>query len=157
MTFRAYFYKGTRSGVAGIYNRAVRARFRGQYSHVELSFSDGWSASASFEDGGTRFKMIDYSPDNWDYVDLPAEWEPYARGWFLYEATGNKGYDILGNIYQAIGFISHDSARRFCSEAVAAALQIQQAERFEPNQLYIVLKRLVAVYNEAQIACQRAA
>ena len=51
---KAAFYKGTRPGLQGIYSRAVRAIDRGPYSHCELVFSDGLSASASYIDGGVR-------------------------------------------------------------------------------------------------------
>ena len=52
---RTAFYKGTRPGWQGIYSRAVRVIDRGPYSHCELVFSDGLSASASYIDGGVRF------------------------------------------------------------------------------------------------------
>ena len=64
------FYKGTRSGIAGIYSRGVRFITKGKYSHCELIFSDGMSASASFMDGGVRFKRIEYDPAHWDIIDV---------------------------------------------------------------------------------------
>ena len=56
-------YHGTRHGLSGIYNRAVRIVGRGPYSHVELVFAErdavergepveSWSAS--WMDGGVR-------------------------------------------------------------------------------------------------------
>lgn len=45
---RAAFYRGTRPGLQGIYSRAVRWIDRGPYSHSELVFSDGLSASEGF-------------------------------------------------------------------------------------------------------------
>jgi hypothetical protein len=149
-TFRVAFYKGTRPGIPGLYNRLVRARGRGKYSHVEMQFSDGMSASSSFEDGGTRFKRIGYSSGDWDFIDLPAEWEPCARQWFRMAAATNRGYDILGNVHIAFGFLEDSPTKHFCSEAVAKALQIEEAFRLEPNALYTVLKRLVEVYWEAR-------
>src|SRR3546814_7608950 len=41
---------------SGIYSRVTRLVDGGPYSHCELVFSDGLSASASFIDGGVRFK-----------------------------------------------------------------------------------------------------
>lgn len=149
-TFRAYFYKGTRPGTAGIYNRLVRARGDGNYSHVELGFSNGVAASSSFEDKGTRFKTIDFSDGNWDYVDLPAAWEPFAYKWFTQAVKINRGYDLMGNVHIALGFVPNSKDKFFCSEAVGAALRIDEAFRLEPNALYVVLKRMVSVYNEAK-------
>ena len=55
---KAAFYKATRPGWQGIYSRAVRWIDRGPYSHAELVFSDGLSASASYIDGGVRLKRM---------------------------------------------------------------------------------------------------
>lgn len=157
MTFRVYFYKGTRPGLAGVYNRLVRKRARGKYSHVELRFSDGWSASASFEDGGTRFKNIEYSEDRWDYIELPIEWEEYARKFFVCAARNNKGYDLVGNVFIAFGFIKHSIGKFFCSEIVARALKIQGSYRFEPNALHSAVHRAVQAYHEGVWSVTKAA
>jgi hypothetical protein len=149
MSFHIAFYKGTRPGIAGIYNRAVRVRGRGPYSHVELLFSDGWSASSSFSDGGVRFKQIDYRDGNWDILELPPEWEAYARLWFKLNA--GKPYDVMGNVFLAVGFFGDDWNKFFCSEAAAAALKIDQPFRFEPNTLYPTIKRMIDVFNEAKL------
>jgi hypothetical protein len=141
MAFRLAFYRGTRPGIPGLYNRLVRARGRGQYSHVEMVFSDGLSASSSFADGGVRFKKIDYSADHWDFVDLPAELEHRARRYF--EGRVGIGYDIMGNVHLILGFLSHSQNRLFCSEAIMAALGFDEAWRFEPNACYVAVRRLV--------------
>jgi len=75
------FYKGTRAGVAGIYNRGVRAIDAGKYSHCEIIFSDGVSASSSFMDGGVRFKEIEYNSANWDIIEIPWADEITARNY----------------------------------------------------------------------------
>jgi hydroxymethylpyrimidine pyrophosphatase-like HAD family hydrolase len=134
---KAAFYKSTQPGVAGIYNRAVRWWTRGQYSHVELVFGDGVSASSSFTEGGVRFKTIVYNPDKWDFIDLPDELEEAARTWFK-ENEGKK-YDLLGNAHFIFGFIAADQNKYFCSEAIASSLGITDAWRFEPNVLAAVL------------------
>lgn len=43
----AAFYKSTRPGWTGLYNRIIRWWERGDYSHCELIFSDGLAASSS--------------------------------------------------------------------------------------------------------------
>lgn len=130
---RAAFYKGTRPGVAGIYNRLVRWWTRSPYSHVELVMSTGRAWSASFEDGGVRSKLIDFDPAKWDLVDLPAELEQGAEAWFK-ERRGNK-YDLLGNLQFVLAAIPHSRKRWFCSEAVAAALGIPEPWRYDPGTL----------------------
>ena len=46
------FYKGTKDGIAGVYNRGARWIEDGIYSHCEIIFSNGLSASSSFMGGG---------------------------------------------------------------------------------------------------------
>ncbi|MRW86774.1 hypothetical protein GJ698_22135 [Pseudoduganella sp. FT26W] len=139
--FHVAFYKGTRPGLSGIYSRAVRGWEGGRYSHCELVFSDGVSASASFVDGGVRFKRIEYDPANWEYLPLPAALEGEARQWFA-EHEG-EAYDILGNVHFVIGFVPQARRKKFCSEAVGAALGVPDAWRFGPNALSALLLYLV--------------
>ena len=134
---QAAFYKGTRPGIQGLYNIAVRWWELGKYSHCELVFSDGVSASASYLDGGVRFKRIEYDPAKWDLVDLPEFDEPSARMWF--EMHEGRGYDLFGNFHFVVGPIRNDDGKYFCSESIAAALGFADAWRFEPNVLYAVL------------------
>jgi len=134
---RAAFYKGTRPGIQGIYNRLVRAWTRGPYSHVELVFFDGYSASSSFLDGGVRFKKIDFDPEHWDFVEIP-NGEIKARNWFI-RHEGQK-YDVLGIAHLVVGFIGQAQNKWYCSEAVAEALGIQDSWRFEPNVLASLLR-----------------
>jgi len=136
-TFRVAFYRGTRPGVAGVYNWFVRQWESGPYSHVELQFSDGVSASSSFADKGVRFKDIDYTSGQWDFIDLPAHLEKYARAYF--EKHNGEKYDLIGNVHFLIGFIQHANDRKFCSEAVAEALGILEGWRYGPNALYPML------------------
>jgi hypothetical protein len=120
-------YKGKRGGFAGAFDAAVRWWTRGAYSHVELIFSDGMSASASARDGGVRFKFIDYHPDRWDFVEI----------------DGDEEYDYFG----LFGFVWRPgigkSRRWFCSEAVAAALKFEEPWRFCPNTLAAVIRSIV--------------
>jgi hypothetical protein len=138
MKFCAAFYKATRPGIAGLYNRLVRWWDNGKYSHCELVFSDGCAASASFLDGGVRFKKIDFNPQRWDFIDLPVGQEAVARKWF----TDHKGekYDLIGNLRFALDFLPDNKNKWFCSEALADALGISEPWRLGPNGLAAVLK-----------------
>jgi hypothetical protein len=135
----AAFYKSTRPGWAGMYNRLVRWWERGQYSHCELIFSDGMAASSSFMDGGVRFKRIEFNPEHWDFIELPA-WidESAARAWFVLHE--GEPYDLRGNLSFAIDFIPNDPGKSFCSKALGAAIGMWESWRFGPNALAAVLR-----------------
>lgn len=134
---KAAFYKGTRPGIAGVYNRLVRWWCNGPYSHVELIFSDGMAASSSFADGGVRFKAIDFDPKNWDIIDLSGFDEPAARRWF--ELHEGEPYDILGNLGFLWRPLRGRNAMEFCSEAFLSALGYVDTWRFCPNGTYSIL------------------
>lgn len=138
MTFRAAFYKSTHPGIPGVYNRAVRWITHSSYSHCELVFSDGLSASASYMDGGVRFKQIEYDSTKWDFVYLPDTLEDEARQWFL-DHKGDS-YDLRGNLHFLFGPIGDNNKKFFCSEALAEALGISDSWRFDPVLLYHTLK-----------------
>ena len=132
------FYKGTRKGVSGLYSRGVRFIEKGKYSHCELVFSNGISASASFLDGGVRFKEIKYSTESdWDFVDV--SWADEARAYDYFKANMNAEYDIKGNLHFLIGIFGDSYDKKFCSEAVAEALGMEEAWLLAPNALYNVL------------------
>lgn len=139
------FYKGTRSGLAGLYNKFVRSWDRGRYSHCELIFSDGMSASASFMDKGVRFKDIQYDPAKWDIFELKSFDEIEARGWF--EEHKGFAYDLSGNIKFATGYIPDDPNKFFCSEAISAALGLPEPWRYSPNTLAAVLRFIENINN----------
>lgn len=141
MTLRIAFYKNTRPGINGLYNRGVRFIDHGPYSHVELIFSDGQSASASFMDGGVRFKTIQYSQENWDIFVLPEYLEVKAKHWF--ENHKGQPYDLKGNIRFIAVWCRDDVSSWFCSEAIAAALGIHEPWRFGPNGLASLIKSLI--------------
>jgi len=134
---RAAFYKGTRPGLPGIYNRLVRWWTRSAYSHCELVFRDGLAASASFSDGGVRFKRIDFDPGHWDIFELPDAFELRARVWF--EQHAGQKYDLLGNLHFVFAPVGDAKQRWFCSESAAAALGFANPARFDPGTLFSAL------------------
>jgi len=131
------FYKGTHTGLPGVYNRLVRWWTRSPYSHAELVFDDGQAASSSAMDGGVRFKAIDFDPALWDFVPVPAGVAPAARDWFAQH--DGQAYDLLGNLHFVISAVGDDKRKWFCSEAVAAALGMPDPERFDPGTLHAAL------------------
>lgn len=149
---RIAFYKGTRPGVAGVYNRGVRGVTKGKYSHCEAIFSDGMSASASFADGGVRFKFIVYDPAHWDFVEIPDWLEARIRKWF--EDHEGDLYDVLGNVHFLVPFVGDSKFRWCCSEALGAAIGLIDAWRFHPNSLYAILKTFNDFKQWEGLACQ---
>lgn len=137
---KAAFYKGTRPGLGGLFNMLVRFWTKGPYSHVELIFSDGMSASSSFIDGGVRFKLIKYDESRWDFIELPDSLEENARKLFVVHA--GKAYDYWANIRFSFGFIPDSKDKYMCAEAGMAALGFDDAWRFEPNIAASSLRRL---------------
>lgn len=133
-------YKGTRAGLAGLYNRIVRWWTLGQYSHVELVFSDGMSASSSFADGGVRFKRIEFDAGKWDFIDLPDNAEALALRW--YRLHEGKAYDYWANIRFMFGFLPDSKDKYQCAESVMSALGYSDAWRFEPNSVASVLRNV---------------
>jgi hypothetical protein len=129
------FFKGTRPGVEGFYNRLGRYLDGGPYSHAELVFSDRISGSSSYMDGGVRSKLIRYSSvGSWDFMPIPdpdGSVELRARGWF--QTHDGTPYDIAGNIRFGIGFARESPDKWFCSEAVMSSLGYDEAWRFGPS------------------------
>lgn len=133
-------YKSTHTGTAGIYNRLVRWWDHGLYSHCEIIFSDGKSASSSYLDKGVRFKDIVYDPSRWDFFEIPDSYEADARIWFN-DHLG-QGYDLAGNARFALGFLNLPDDKWFCSESIAAALGMHEPWRMSPNGLAALFKSI---------------
>lgn len=133
------FYKGQ----SRLFNRFVSWKDSGEYSHCEAVFEvtaryldrpyhQFECASASFLDGGVRFKNIDLSPDNWDVIDVPAFDESLCRKWF--KDHEGEPYDVRGLINFMIP-VGHNPCGWFCDEAYLASVGMPEPWRFSPNGL----------------------
>jgi hypothetical protein len=137
-------YTGTRPGWAGLFNRAVRAWLVIPYSHSELVFSDGMAFSCSWLDGGARFKRIEFSPEHWDVIDIPATYdEAITRQWAQAMVDRGTAYSLLilaafvvPPLLRLVG-----QRREVCSTAIALALGIKDQRRFDPAELAAHLSR----------------
>lgn len=128
--FKAAFYKGQ----GNLFNRLIRWWDGGPYSHCELVFSDGMSASASYRDGQkVRMKRIEFDAGSWDFVVLPDELEAQARMFF--EKTKDMKYDLLGQARFVYAPGRGDKTGYWCSEWIAAALSMPSPWRYGPNGL----------------------
>ena len=136
---RAAFYKGRKR----LFNRLTAWWLRGPYSHCELIMgadAQGRSicASSSFMDGGVRVKHMHLDPEHWDVIEVAGSADA-ARDW-LVEHCG-QGYDVLGLVGFIARVLGQSKRRWFCSEAVAAMLDIPDAWRFDPCSLWAALSR----------------
>lgn len=109
-----------------IFNILIKWWTKSKYSHVELVIKHGenpknwrWISSENFI--GVRSKLIQYNPDNWDFIKLTNLNEQDTLD-FLNDKIGAK-YDwkgiFLSNIFK---LEQHDVDKWFCSELCFAAL-----------------------------------
>lgn len=90
------------------------------YSHCELIFSDGISASSSVRDAGIRFKYITYG-DKWDIFQYTGNRiETEAKQYFI--DHDEDYYDRLGALGSAFNKDWSRSGKQYCSYACANAL-----------------------------------
>lgn len=147
-------YIGTRPGVQGLFNRAVRAGLRIPYSHNELVFSDGLSASCSFIDKGLRFKRINFDDGKWvlHEVDPRRFSEQQAREWFEREAALPPGERIRYSIPLLFTYpfpylpIKPGEREEVCCTAIARALGIEQHRKYDPHELPLFAAKAGRIY-----------
>ncbi|MFT4064262.1 hypothetical protein [Paraburkholderia sp.] len=148
------FFKGTKTGLAALFDIGVHAWEQGNYAHVELILSDGRALSSTFLDGGVRFApagTIGFDDTTqWDVIDLGDVFDEAAAIAWGTAHDGDK-YDCWGDAHFVCGFIHEKPNEEFCSEAVGAALGFEEAWRLDPNALAVAVKRII------QIAQKRAA
>jgi hypothetical protein len=139
-------YKGTRPGLHGLFNRAIRYRSRSIYSHSEVCIGDPLKGavlcvSASGVDGGVRGKVMQLSPDKWDVVALPWVHEQCVMD-VLRDEDG-CGYDYCGVARFAAPWLPDlllmpsDSAW-FCSELAAHIMGLSEPWRYAPAELHAI-------------------
>jgi len=117
---RVAFY---RARFGHVWDWVIALFSRGRYSHCELVFNAYTWFSSSSRDGGTRFKCIDPKPGVWDFLELDLTGKQAALALEkCHEECGCK-YDWLGVFRFAFPFFRENSAKWFCSEVCAAALQ----------------------------------
>jgi hypothetical protein len=83
--------------------------------------------SASFLDGGVRGKSIEMPASKWRIYALQAAKHPLD---YLLKFDG-AGYDVLGLLGIVLPPLGHSQRRRFCSEAGAEIVGLQQPHLFD--------------------------
>lgn len=144
MTFRIAFRKRSDR----LFSRLIQWWERGPYSHCELVFSDGATASATIHDEGVYIGARSMSDADWDFIELPAHLEAKARRWF--EAHEGKAYDYLGDISFVLDFIPASRDKWFCSRACADALGFVEPWRYGPNGLASAIRSFYAIERHAE-------
>lgn len=148
MSMKFAFYKGGQA----IISRIIRRRTNGEYSHVELVFSDGTSFSSHEAEGGVRFKRIDYEKEakDWTLIELPfiaPSGEEEIRKWC--ELKAGKRYDWRAIARFAFGIKMFENDFWFCSEITLAAVQIKKQFAWmvpaatSPQTLYIAARAAI--------------
>lgn len=122
------FYKAS----GGLADKLVRLVTRSPYSHVELVIG-GVCYSSSIQDGGVRSKHINIGSGNWDVLEIAGD-EAKAAQWFV--DHHGQDYDWLGVFRFVLPFLKHRTGKWFCSEACAAALGLENAHKYSPQDLF---------------------
>lgn len=168
-------YTGTRPGLQGLANRAIRLRLGGPYSHTELVFEPGDGVDALMPDGTCAA-----GPDGalWCGSSVAAEPVPVHSArragrtggvrlkrvvleparWELLPLPGDAQraarwfLQHQGALYDwqlVLGFVAwaipQKASRWTCSEAVAAAAGFPDPERFDPCVLRAAAARFAPV------------
>lgn len=120
------------------------ARFtKGEFSHVEIMFSDGLCFSSVSEEKGVRIKEMEVTPEEWEIIDIGHKDIEGQVKEYCMQFVGKK-YDWLG----ILGFILSPIYDRiygkpekyYCSEIVTEVLCkfdiIECYQRISPNELY---------------------
>lgn len=119
-------------GEGNFYDLLTRLVTFSKYSHCELVI-DGVCYSSSPRDGGVRAKIIDLQDGQWDTYSIKGD-KVKALSWF--NNHDGKSYDWMGTIKSVIPLFVNHKDKWFCSEAIAAALNIEKPYRFTPVGLY---------------------
>lgn len=112
----------------------------GKYSHCELvlPIEGKWASfSSSFRDGGVRFKEIDYTTGNWDFIELDRTYEEIIKIQARFELVEGCKYDwpALGKFIFKKYWPIDIRWWFFCSEIVAMLLKLENPNKWHPCDL----------------------
>lgn len=105
------------------FQRLIRWRTLGEYSHVAVAFStdSGWFEVWEAREGGIRMSMYKALPGEPVPFTCTKEQRDLIRRWW--ERHDGAPYDAVGLIELATGKRSSRKEAWFCSEAATASLQ----------------------------------
>ncbi|ENL7332356.1 hypothetical protein AB5T01_004222 [Escherichia albertii] len=139
------FYRGnsSRRGLTRFKDWAIRIITRSIYSHCEIvtgpndyeTHTQFVCRSSSWRDGGVREKRMALPIDKWDLVEINAT--PHEVAVFFEKLKGKK-YDLAG-VFGFLLFCRGNAEKWFCSEFCAEFLELRDAWRYSPGQLYALV------------------
>lgn len=157
MTEKIYLalYKGTTTKrgfsawLSRLEDKLIRRLTRGKYSHCEIAVEldivyiqkQYECYSSSPRDGGVRKKLMKLPSTKWDLIEIDQSILNQQQLQQFYEITKGLKYDMLG----AFGLIfanNQHGNKYFCSEWCAKALGLDEAWRFSPNDLAVIVRRI---------------
>jgi len=107
-----------------LYDKIIMLVTLSKYSHCEIVFSDGVSASSSPRDGGVRFKKINFN-ERWSMYEIKnVDVNPDQVRQYFNENLGDK-YNWIGAVLSAFNISYRRKHIKFCSEACSQALKIR--------------------------------
>ena len=143
---KAAFFVGHEKGIDDLFEIAIRTWMEGEFSHVELLFDDGRSASADIT-SGVRFTKpgsIDWTDTTlWTLVDLDPLYFDQGQALLWYAKHDGAKYDVWGDARFVDGLIKPSNNQFFCSESFMDALGFKDGWRFDPNAAYYVVERFL--------------
>lgn len=125
-------------------NALIRRWQRSPYSHCELVVRrvadqfECWGASG--HDGGVRRKVMPLDPLHWELYEVRSFSGEQAAQWF--RSHEGEGYDLLGLLGFAWRPWRGERGRWWCSEALAAALGVEEPFRFDVATLAALVRRV---------------
>lgn len=119
-----------------ICDEAIRYFTKGKYSHCEIVIKSGKTYlcySSSIRDGGVRSKFMPLPIDRWNLVPVKLSKRRLDE---FYNKTQGKKYDLIGALGVKIPFLKQNKNKYFCSEWCAELLNIENAHKVSPNDLF---------------------
>lgn len=128
-----------------IFGRVIGWWTKGEYSHAELRFSDGWCFSSNLQGrSGTGFNMLRTTPDRYHAVliECDSETEAKVRKFCIDHVA--QPYDWHGVLAYVFPWAKDKQNAWYCSEICAAALinaglLKQTSDDLSPSNLFKLL------------------
>ena len=134
MKAQVAFYKAP----GNMRDKLIRLFTWSKYSHVELVIRDRYYSS-SVRDGGVRAKYMEIDEDTWEYVDVDIDYMYVEE---LFRSTEGMKYDYMAIwLSQIIPLGVHSEEKYICSEWVASALKLKDAQKYSPQDVYEYVTR----------------
>lgn len=141
-------YKGTRPGLAGVFNRLIRFFDKSSYSHSELTVGNPFTSevdcySSSISEGGVRVKKMKLNKERWTIQHVSWVTEEDVKE--AYERTKGMGYDYVGALSVKVSLLKQIKNRFFCNEWCGKVMGIDQPWRYSPGGLFRITDSFIRI------------